>query len=135
MNLSDTADISASGMDAQSQRLRVIAENIANKDTTGGSPGADPYRRKTITFQDTVDQASGVMHVSVRSIGHDQTAFEQRYDPSHPAADRSGYVKTPNVNMMVETMDMREAERSYEANLNAMSVTRSIQSRTIDILK
>jgi len=135
MNLSTTVGISASGMDAQSQRLRVIAENIANKDTTGSSPGANPYRRKTITFQDSLDHETGVEQVSVRSIGHDNSDFEQRYDPSHPAADKSGYVKTPNVNMMVETMDMREAERSYEANLNTMQVTRSMQSRTIDLLK
>lgn len=135
MDLSNAMDISASGMDAQSLRLRVIAENLANVDTTGSTPGADPYRRKTITFGETMDRQSGQPEVSVKEIGHDMVAFTTRYDPSHPAADASGYVKTPNVSSFVELMDMREAERSYSANLNVMQATRSMMTRAIDLLK
>ena len=135
MDISRAMDISASGMDAQSLRLRVIAENIANVDTTGSTPGADPYRRKTITFGETVDRQSGEAQVSVKKIGNDMAAFTTRYDPSHPAADASGYVKTPNVSSFVEMMDMREAERSYSANLNVMQATRSMMTRAIDLLK
>ena len=135
MDISKSLDISASGMDAQSMRLRVIAENLANVDTTGSTPGADPYRRKTITFDETIDQQSGTPEVAVKEIGHDMSAFTTRYDPSHPAADASGYVKTPNVSSFVEMMDMREAERSYSANLNVMQATRSMMTRAIDLLK
>ena len=135
MDISKALDISASGMDAQSTRLRVIAENLANADTTGSTPGADPYRRKTITFGEVVDRSSGTPEVSVREIGHDMSAFATRYDPSHPAADATGYVKTPNVSSFVEMMDMREAERSYSANLNVMQATRSMMTRAIDLLK
>ncbi len=135
MDISKALDISASGMDAQSQRLRVIAENLANADSTGSTPGADPYRRKTITFGEVVDHESGTPEVSVKEIGHDMSAFTTRYDPSHPAADASGYVKTPNVSSFVEVMDMREAERSYSANLSVMQTTRSMMTRAIDLLK
>ncbi len=135
MDISRALDISASGMDAQSQRLRVIAENMANEDTTGSEPGADPYRRKTITFAEQVDRETGESTVAVKTVGRDMSAFGKRYDPSHPAADASGYVKTTNVSSFVEMMDMREAERSYSANLNAMQATRSMMARTIDLLK
>ncbi len=135
MDISKALDVSASGMDAQSMRLRVIAENLANQDTTGSTPGADPYRRKTITFGETVDRQTGESEVTVKQIGQDQSAFSTRYDPSHPAADATGYVKTPNVNSFVEIMDMKEAERSYSANLNVMQTTRSMMTRAIDLLK
>ena len=135
MDISKALDVSASGMDAQSMRLRVIAENLANQDTTGSTPGADPYRRKTITFGETVDRQTGQSEVGVKQIGQDRSAFNTRYDPSHPAADASGYVKTPNVNSFVEIMDMKEAERSYSANLNVMQTTRSMMTRAIDLLK
>ena len=135
MDISKALDVSASGMDAQSMRLRVIAENFANQDTTGSTPGADPYRRKTITFGETVDRQTGERQVSVKQIGEDRSAFSTRYDPSHPAADATGYVKTPNVNSFVEIMDMKEAERSYSANLNVMQTTRSMMTRAIDLLK
>ena len=130
MDISKALEVSASGMDAQSMRLRVIAENLANQDTTGSTPGADPYRRKTITFGETLDRRTGQSEVAVKQIGQDRSAFNTRYDPSHPAADAAGYVKTPNVNSFVEIMDMKEAERSYSANLNVMQATRSI-----DLLK
>jgi flagellar basal-body rod protein FlgC len=135
MDMSKALDISAAGMNAQSMRLRVIAENLANQDTTGSSPGADPYRRKTVTFSETMDRQDGVPEVGVKAVGTDQGDFTLRYDPSHPAANADGYVKLPNVNNFVELMDMREAERSYSANLNVMQVTRSMLTRTIDLLK
>ncbi|QDH16571.1 flagellar basal body rod protein FlgC [Swingsia samuiensis] len=134
MDFSSTIGVSASGMEAQAQRLRIVAENLANENTTGSSPGADPYRRKTITFSEHVND-DGTSGVEVKEIGCDQSAFESRYDPSHPAANTQGYVKIANVNPMVEMMDMREAERSYEANLNTMQITRSMLSRTLDLLK
>ncbi|GBQ92986.1 flagellar basal body rod protein FlgC [Acetobacter nitrogenifigens DSM 23921 = NBRC 105050] len=135
MDMTSTLNISAAGMDAQSQRLRVVAENLANQDTTGSTPGADPYRRKTITFQNEVDRQSGVPTVRVKKIGQDMSDFETEYDPSHPAADARGYVKKPNVNTMVEVMDAHEAQRSYEANLNTLQATRSMMTRAIDLLK
>ena len=135
MDLTKALTISARGMDAQSTRLRVIAENLANQDTTGDTPGADPYRRKTITFQQKMDNTLGAETVSVKDIGTDKSEFPKRYDPSHPAADAQGYVHTPNVNSFVEVMDMREAQRSFSANLNVMEVTRSMLTRAVDLLK
>lgn len=135
MDLSRALDISAAGMSAQTTRLRVIAENLANQDSTGSTPGANPYRRKTVTFANRLDRALGVDLVQVDRIGHDQSDFPLRYDPSHPAADARGYVKTPNVNSFIEVMDMREAERSYNANLAVMQSTRGMLERTIDFLK
>ena len=134
-DLNQTLGISASGMDAQTRRLRVIAENLANQDTTGASPGADAYRRKTITFESAVDQATGMTTVQVKNIGHDESDLQLRYDPSNPAANGQGYVKLPNVNSFVEVMDMREAERSYSANLSVMQATRSMLNKTIELLK
>ena len=135
MDLSTAMIISARGMDVQTERLQVIAENLANQNTAGSSPGADPYRRKTITFQNTMDQALGASTVSVKSVGTDPSDFQTRYDPSNPAANTQGYVKLPNVNSFVEVMDMREAERSYSANLNAMEATRTMLTRTVEMLK
>jgi flagellar basal-body rod protein FlgC len=135
MDLAQALTISASGMDAQTERLRVIAENLANQDSTGSYPGATPYQRKTTVFANMVDQTLGTQTVRVKAIVPDTSAFPQKYDPSNPAADASGYVRTPNVNSFVEMMDMREAERSYSANLNVMQASRSMLSRTIDLLK
>lgn len=135
MDLTKTLAISASGMAAQTTRLRVIAENLANQDSTGSTPDADPYRRKTVAFTDRMDQALGVPTVRVESIGEDPSAFPLRYDPGNPAADPKGYVRTPNVNSFVEVMDMREAERSYSANLQVMQVSRGMLTRAIDLLK
>src|SRR5580698_5855530 len=105
-DLNQALNVSATGMDAQTTRLRVIAENIANQETTGSSPGADPYRRKTITFESTIDRAAGVETVRVKNIGLDNSALPLRYDPANPASDPQGYVKLPNVNTFVEVMDM-----------------------------
>jgi flagellar basal-body rod protein FlgC len=135
MDLTTTLDLSAKGMTAQSTRLRVIAENIANSSTTGSSPGADPYRRKIVVFSNSLNQALGTTTVGVRQIAPDRSAFPQRYDPANPAADTNGYVKTPNVNSFVEIMDMKEAQRSYTANLNVMEATRGMLTRTVDLLR
>ncbi|MDE2581086.1 MAG: flagellar basal body rod protein FlgC [Rhodospirillales bacterium] len=135
MDLTKALSISASGMNAQGVRLRVIAENLANQDTTGSSPGANPYRRKTVTFADSVNRQTGTNLVTVAAIGQDPSAFPLRYDPSNPAANTQGYVKLPNVNSFIEMMDMRDAERSYDANLSVLQATRSMLTRTIDLLK
>ena len=135
MDLSKALNISASGMSVQTERLRVIAENLANQDTTGSSPTAQPYRRKTITFGNQMDRTLGIETVTVKQIGQDNTDFPVRYDPGNPAADAKGYVRTPNVNSFVEVMDMREAERSYSANLSVMQTTRGMLTRTIEMLK
>jgi flagellar basal-body rod protein FlgC len=135
MDMTRALSISARGMQAQTTRLRVIAENLANQDTTGSTQGATAYRRKTVTFGNEMDRSLGVEVVKVRNIGEDQSDLPLRYDPGHPAANAQGYVRTPNVNSFVEVMDMREAQRSYNANLAVMQVTRGMLSRAIDMLK
>ena len=135
MDLSKALNISASGMSVQTTRLRVIAENLANQDTTGTSPTTLPYRRKTVMFENQMDHELDMNLVKVKRIGHDDGALPLRYDPGHPAADAKGYVRTPNVNSFVEVMDMREAERSYSANLSVMQTTRGMLTRTIEMLK
>ena len=135
MDLDKAMTISARGMDVETTRLRIIAENLANQDSTGSSPGAEAYRRKTITFENRMDQTLGVATVRVKHIGTDASDQQVRYDPSNPAANKDGYVKQPNVNSFVEVMDMREAERSYSANLSVMQATRSMLNKTIDLLK
>lgn len=135
MDFTATLGLSAKGMSAQSTRLRVIAENIANSATVGSSPGADPYRRKTVVFANVLDRSLGATAVRVRQIAPDTSAFPTRFDPSNPAANPDGYVKTPNVNSFVEIMDMKEAQRSYTANLNVMETTRGMMTRTVDLLR
>jgi flagellar basal-body rod protein FlgC len=135
MDLTQALNISASGMDAQTQRLRVIAENLANEDSTGSTPGGTPYRRKMVEFENVLDRTVGASSVRVKQVVPDQSPFPQKYDPSSPAANAQGYVSTPNVNSFVEMMDMREAERSYSANLNVMQASRSMLTRVIDLLK
>ena len=135
MDIDKALAVSARGMDVQTARLRTIAENLANQDTTGFTPGAKPYRRKVITFENRMDQALGTETVRVKSIAPDRGDLPEKFDPSHPAADARGYVQTPNVNSFVEVMDMREAQRGYSANLNVLEVTRSMLTRTIELLK
>ncbi len=135
MDLSKALAISAQGMDVQTTRLRVIAENLANQDTTGSTAGADAYRRKTITFENRFDRELGAQAVRVKAIDHDKSDLPKRYDPSNPGADAQGYVKTPNVNSFVEVMDMREAQRSYNANLQVLEVSRGMLTRVIGMLK
>ncbi len=135
MDITKALTISARGMEAQTTRLRTIAENLANQDTTGSTPGADPYRRKVVLFENRMDRALGAKTVDVERIEAAPGDFPKRYDPSNPGADATGYVATPNVNSFVEIMDMREAQRSYSANLNVMEATRTMLTRTIEMLK
>ena len=127
--------IAASGLRAQAGRIRVISENIANADSTAQSAGADPYRRKVPTFSSALDRTLDAKVVALGKVATDQSAFRIRYEPNNPAADAAGNVKYPNVNSMVEMTDMRDAQRSYEANLNIISATRRMIQRTLDILK
>jgi flagellar basal-body rod protein FlgC len=127
--------ISASGLEAQSSRLRVVSENLANARSTGDTPGADPYRRKTISFAQELDRAAGVSTVEVKKIGVDRSDFQTEYDPGNPAADPNGVVKYPNVNILLEMADMREANRSYEANLQSIRQARDLINSTIDLLR
>lgn len=133
--LSAAMKIAGSGLESQSTRLRIVSENIANARSTGDTPGADPYRRKTITFGQQMDRTSGVETVNVKKIGVDEGDFTKEYDPSNPAADEKGIVKMPNVNILIEMADMREANRSYDANLQTIKQTRDLISSTIDLLK
>ena len=127
--------IATSALRAQSGRMRVISENIANSDSTAATAGGDPYRRKIPTFSSALDRALDAKVVALGKIRTDPSAFHVKYDPSNPAADATGYVKYPNVNPMVEMTDMRDAQRSYEANLNIITATRQMIQRTLDILK
>jgi flagellar basal-body rod protein FlgC len=135
MDLRSSVEISASGLRAQSLRMRVIAENIANADSVGKAPGEDPYRRQVVTFEPDVRGKDATQGVRVHNIIADNSAFQTVYQPGHPAADEQGYVKLPNVNRLIETADMKAAQRSYEANLNAIEAARSMTMRTIDLLK
>jgi flagellar basal-body rod protein FlgC len=138
---SDTSDfgrsmgIATSGLRAQAGRIKVISENIANSDSTAPTPGADPYRRKVPTFSSALDRALDAKVVTLGKVANDRSDFRTKYEPSNPAADQTGYVKYPNVNPLVEMTDMRDAQRSYEANLNVIGATRRMIQRTLDILK
>jgi len=127
--------IAASGLRAQAGRMRVISENIANADSTSSTPGTDPYRRKIPTFQTEVDRAIDAPLVKLGRLRPDQSEFRTKHEPGHPSADQNGNVKYPNVNTLVEMMDMREAQRSYEANINVIGASRRMIARTLDILK
>ena len=133
--LSTALKVAASGLTAQSERLRVVSENLANAQSTGLTPGSDPYRRKTITFAAELDRANGAAMVEVSDIGRDQGEFPIEYQPGNQAANDKGYVKMPNVNMLMEMADMREANRSYEANLQVIKQARELISMTIDLLR
>ena len=127
--------IAASGLRAQSGRMRVIAENIANADSTAQRPGGNPYRRKIPTFRSEMDRALDAQTMTMGKVRQDPSEFRTKYEPGHPAADANGYVKYPNVNSLVEMTDMREAQRSYEANLNVIGATRRMIQKTIDLLR
>lgn len=133
--LISASKIAGSGLEAQSTRLRIVSENIANARSTGDTPGADPYRRKTITFGSELDKASGATVVAVKKLGVDRSKFINEFDPGNPAADDKGMVKLPNVNVLIEMADMREANRSYEANLQTIKQSRDLIAATIDLLK
>lgn len=123
-----------SGLRAQAERLRIVAENLANAETTATTAGGDPYRRKTISFEAMLDPQTGAETVAVRAIEKDQSHFRLTYDPAHPAADAEGYVKRPNVQPLMEMANMREASRSYEANLNMIEAGRRMRSQLLDLL-
>ncbi len=127
--------ISGSGMQAQSTRMRVVSENLANAQSTGRTPGSDPYRRKTVTLAEEMDRAVGTPTVVVKYIGADRSAFEVRHDPGNPAADANGNVKMPNVNVLIELSDLRQANRSYSANVEAITQARSMLTMNIDLLR
>lgn len=129
------SSIAASGLDAQSERLRIVSENLANAQSTGATPGSNPYQRKTIVFASEFDRLIGAPLVEVKNIGEDNSQFPVEYDPGNPAADAKGFVKMPNVNMLVEMADMREASRSYEANLQMVKQARSMTSQMLDLLR
>lgn len=135
MDINKTMQISAAGMQAQTTRLRVIAENLANSESLPTEPGGEPYRRKTVTFKNALDRSLGVPKVRVDRIGVDQSPLQRRYDPKHPGADKDGYVQIPNVNGLLEVMDMRQAQRGYDANLSVIEIARSMLLRTIDVLR
>jgi flagellar basal-body rod protein FlgC len=126
--------IAAAALRAQAGRMRVISENIANADSTATEAGGDPYRRRIVTFRSALDSALGVKVVGLGPVGVDPSDFPAKYEPGHPAANPAGMVKYPNVNTMIEMTDMREAQRSYDANINVISATRRMIQRTINIL-
>ncbi|WP_337187836.1 flagellar basal body rod protein FlgC [Phenylobacterium sp.] len=125
--------VAASALRAQQARMRIIAENIANADSTSRTPGGDPYRRQAPVFEPT--RIGGAQGVRMSKVEPDRTQFRQEYAPGHPSADPQGYVKLPNVNSLVESLDMRQAQRAYEANLNVIETARTIEMRTLDLLK
>jgi len=133
--LSLASRIASSGLDVQETRMRVLSENLANSQSTGDTPGADAYRRKTISFSWELDRSLGASSAKVSRISEDPSEFTIEYDPGNPAADDKGMVKRPNVNMLIELADMREANRSYEANLQTVKQTRELVSMTIDLLR
>lgn len=135
MDLKTAVDISASGLRAQSLRMRLIAENLANADSVARTPGGEPYRRRVASFASEVDRVNGSAGVKVDAIENDPTAFQRVYSPGSPASDSKGYVQMPNVNTLFETADMKAAQRSYEANLSAIEAARTLTMRTIDLLK
>lgn len=134
-DLTSVMSIASSGLRAQSTRMKVVAENIANASTSPGAPGEKPYQRQVVTFKNEFDRAQGISKVKVDGIKKDNSEFIRKFDPSHPAADAEGYVSMPNVKPIMESMDMREAQRSYEANLNVIESSRSMLLKTIDLLR
>lgn len=135
MDFMKTLQVSAAGLKVQTGRMRVIAENVANADSTGKTPGADPYRRKIPTVTASFDRDLDAEVARLGKVDRDGSSFEMRFEPGHPAADANGMVKYPNVSPLVEMMDLRDAQRGYEANLNVVSATRQMVQRAIDLLK
>ena len=134
MDLVKTLQISAAGMKVQSARLRVIGENLANANTTASNSAGEPYRRKIVSFENVLDRELGIITVRVAGYSLDQSQFDKRHDPNHPAAGADGYVLLPNVNPLIEMADMREAMRSYESNLAVVEASKAMLSKTIDLL-
>lgn len=135
MDFMQSLKIAASGLKAQSGRIRTISENIANAESTARTPGGDPYRRKVVSFQSKFDRELAAQVVTIGKVSPDQSDFKTRYEPGHPAADANGYVKYPNVTSLIESTDLRQAQRSYEANLNIVTSTRRMIMKTLEILR
>ncbi len=135
MDLQKAMIISASGLRAQSVRMRIISENIANADSVASEPGADPYRRKLVTFQSELNREMGVETLETGRVKYDQKDFDKRFDPGNPAADADGYIKVSNVNALIEAMDLQQAERSYQSNLNALEGSRRMATLTLELLR
>ncbi|MEH6477667.1 MAG: flagellar basal body rod protein FlgC [Sneathiella sp.] len=135
MDLLKSMKLAAAGMKAQGERMRVISENLANKDSVGKTADDDPYRRKIVTFKNALDREINARKVEVDKITEDKSAFGLKFDPNHPAANEEGYVKTPNVNSLVELMDMKETQRSYQANLGVIDVSKKMIAQTLEILR
>ncbi|WP_353475663.1 flagellar basal body rod protein FlgC (plasmid) [Salipiger sp. H15] len=133
--LKSVLSVAASGMRAQGERLKVVSENVANASSTGNTEGGDPYRRKVISFEELIDRETGASMVGVSDVSRDDAEFELRYDPSHPAANQDGFVKVSNVKTILELANMREASRSYQANLNMFETGRTMRSQLLDLLK
>lgn len=133
--LNSISSIASSGLRAQGERLRVVSENIANANSTAMQPGDEPYRRKLISFSELVDSESGASMVQVTEVSRDSGDFTLKYDPAHPAADDNGYIQLPNVNPLIEMSNMREAARSYEANMSMLENVRNMRNQLIDMLK
>lgn len=133
--LGSALEISASGMQSQSERIKIITENIANSETTGLSPEDQPYRRKLVFFDNVKDKKTGANVVKIKKIGEDQSDFKLYYKPEHPAADADGYVKYPNVDRNLEGIDLREAQRGYEANVTAIETTKQMMERSLDLMR
>lgn len=134
-DIRNAVGIAGSGLAAQSARLRIIAQNIANAQSTGRTSEEDPYRRQTVTFKNVLDKEMGVPVVKVVKYNNDLSPFELRYMPYHPAANKDGYVKYPNVNPLIEAADLKEAQRTYEANLSVVDTSRTMLARTIDLMR
>jgi flagellar basal-body rod protein FlgC len=135
MDLTKAMMISAAGMRVQNARMKVIAENMANADSLSTTPGGDPYRRKTISFANELNRELDTRLVTVKRISTDNSPFRIEFDPGNPAADAQGYVKLPNVNTLIEVSDMREAQRTYEANLTVIESVKAMMARTVDLLR
>lgn len=133
--LKSIISVAASGMHAQGERLRVVSENVANANSTGTAEGEEPYRRKIVTFEEMVDRDSGASMVEVADITRDEGAFSLKYDPAHPAANEEGFVQVSNVSPIIEMANMREAARSYEANMNMFEAGRRMRNHMLDLLK
>ena len=135
MDFLKSISIAASGLRAQAGRMRILSENLANADSTAQGTGPDPYRRKIPTFSSEVDRNLDARVVSLGRIRTDPSDFRLKHEPGHPSADGNGNVRYPNVNPMIEMTDLREAQRSYEANINVIGATRRMIARTLEILK
>lgn len=134
-DLQTSTNIALSGLKAQTERLRVVSQNMANADSVATKAGGKPYQRKTISFRNELDKNIGAEVVKVNKVDVDKSEFGKRYDPNHPGAGEDGYVLLPNVNPLIEVMDMKEAQRTYEANLNVIRTSRDLMARTLELIK